>query len=265
MAPRSRRRRRGHADDQTAIGRAGKSRDGALQLAEVLGIDAERFDADRRRNRLDRADLVPVRPDVGVVDDRHPHQIGRDPLENLGPLRAGAEFGLAEAGHAAARPLQRRDQTRAHRIDDVEKHHRQSAARREQRLRRIAIGADQEFGRQLSQIGRVVPDATVVVARPADFDLEIAALVPALGFEPLDQRIETCQRLPVATLGVHQHADAAHALRRQGDVFGRRLRRGYGRRVGAQGQVEELPEENPARWPANSRQAAPLPRRPGAK
>ena len=139
-------------------------------------------------------------PDVRVVDDRHPHQVGRDPLENLGPLRAGAEFGLAEAGHAAARPLQRRDQARAHRIDDVEKHHRHAAARRQQRLRGIAIGADQELGRQLSQIGRVVPDATVVVARPADFNLEIAAFIPALGLEPLGQRIETRQRLPVAPL-----------------------------------------------------------------
>ena len=247
MAPRSRRRRRGHADDQTAIGRAGKSRDGALQLAEVLGIDAERFDADRRRDRLDRADLVPVRPDVGVVDDRHPHQIGRNPLENLGPLRAGAEFGLAEAGHAAARPLHRRDQTRAHRIDDVEKHHRQSAARREQRLRRIAIGADQEFGRQLSQIGRVVPDATVVVARPADFDLEIAALVPALGFEPLD----AAHRDVPAPPGRDARRSSARRCGARAPAARGRLRAEAQARVwaadGHPGAGRELPAENPVR------------------
>ena len=124
----------------------------------------------------------------------------------------------------------------SHRIDDVEKHHRHAAARRQQRLCRIAIGADQELGRQLSQIGRVIPDAAVVVARPADFDLEIAAFDPALGLEPLGQRFETLLRPAVATLRVHQHADAPHALRRQRHVRLRLGCRRCRRRMGAQRQ-----------------------------
>ena len=82
MAPRSR-------DDAAAmptINQLGVRRSPATvrsNFAEDLRIDAELFDADRRRDRLDHGDLGPVRPDVQVVDDRRLRQIERDPLESL--------------------------------------------------------------------------------------------------------------------------------------------------------------------------------------
>ena len=111
-------------------------------------------------------------------------------LSSLGPLRAGAESGWPEAGDIAARPVQRGDQARADRIDDVDEHHRHAAARRQQRFRGSRSPATMTSGASSTRSAAERRTRRSSSPDQRDVDPQIAALVPALGFEPLGQRIE---------------------------------------------------------------------------
>jgi hypothetical protein len=67
--------------DQTAIRSAREGRDGALDLAGVAHIDRAQFHPERRRHRLDGAQLPAPGGYGGIPNDRRPRHARRDLFE----------------------------------------------------------------------------------------------------------------------------------------------------------------------------------------
>ena len=111
---------RARCHDQAAIRGASEGRDRALDLAGVAHIDRAHLHPERRRHRLDRAELARPGGYSSVANDPHPRHAGRDLLEQLQPLAAQAVLERDEAGGVAARPRQAVDEAGTDRVDDLQ-------------------------------------------------------------------------------------------------------------------------------------------------
>ena len=115
--------------NQIAIGRARKCRDGALDLAGVAPhIDRVDLHPERRRHGLDDTELADSGGYDGIPKDRRSRHAGRDLLEQFQPFAAQAIFEREETGGVAARPRQAVDEAGTDRIADVREHDRHGAA-----------------------------------------------------------------------------------------------------------------------------------------
>src|SRR5262245_54799350 len=109
-------RQRAASHDQAVTRVARESRDGALDLAGVAYIDWGHLHAERRRKRLDRADLTLARGSGRIAKDCYACHARRDFLEQLQPFSADVVFELHKFGRVAARPRQAVDEAGADRI-----------------------------------------------------------------------------------------------------------------------------------------------------
>src|SRR5262249_56856090 len=82
-------RRPGAAEhDQAAAGRLRERREGAVDFAGIAHVDGTQLHAERRRERLDSAELAGTGRDAGVAENRHARHARRDLLEQLQPFAA---------------------------------------------------------------------------------------------------------------------------------------------------------------------------------
>src|SRR5262249_14962772 len=98
-------RRPGAAEyDHAAAGRLRERPEGALNFAGIAQVDGTQLHAERRRERLDRAELAGTGGDAGVPKNRHARRARRDLLEQLQPFATDGIFEEGEARGVAARP-----------------------------------------------------------------------------------------------------------------------------------------------------------------
>ena len=120
---------RAHRHDQTAVRCAHGRRDGALDVAGVAQVDRVHLHPERRRHRLDGAQLADHGGDGGIAKHRRARDLRRDLLEQLQPFPADAVFEIGETGDVASRPRQTGNEAAADRVDGIDEHDRQGAGR----------------------------------------------------------------------------------------------------------------------------------------
>src|SRR5262245_64509991 len=121
-------RKRATRLDQSAIRRAGKGRNGALDLARLAHVDRPQLDTHRRRYGLEGAELTS--PRVGCIpEDSHTLHSRSDLFQQLQPFPADAVFELNKSGGIAARSRQAIDDGGADWVYDIDEHNRHSACR----------------------------------------------------------------------------------------------------------------------------------------
>jgi hypothetical protein len=101
-------------------------------LLGVVRIDRAQLDPERRRHRLDRAELAGSDRCRKSSKDRRSLYAGCDLFEQFEPFRADANFEAHKAGGVAARPCQTFNQTGSDRIGGERKHDRHRAGQSQQ-------------------------------------------------------------------------------------------------------------------------------------
>src|SRR4051812_30767353 len=84
------RHQRARRHDQAAVGCMREGSDRALDLARVAHVDCAQLYPERRRNRLDGAELARPSGDGGIPKNRCPRHARRDLFEQFHPFRAHA-------------------------------------------------------------------------------------------------------------------------------------------------------------------------------
>ena len=114
-------------NDETSIRRTREGLDGLLDLANVVHVDWNHFQSERRPHRLQRAKLRDLVGISGIPKDCHSRQGRCDLFQQLEPLPTRAVFEVHEASDVATWPRQALDITSTNRIDDNRKDDRQCA------------------------------------------------------------------------------------------------------------------------------------------
>ena len=124
---------------------------------------------------MDRGELTDARCYAGISQHRRARQAGRDFSGNFQPFRAQAIFEKSEARSVAARPRQASKEPGTDRIDDIGKHDRDGAARRDA----WAGGCQNDVGGERHQFVGILALAAIIGCRPAGDELDIATVDPA--------------------------------------------------------------------------------------
>src|SRR5262249_36985289 len=162
--------------DQAAIRTLRERRHGALDLADVPHIDRAQLDAERRRRRLDYAELSRSSRDGGFSNDRHPRDSGRNLFEQLQPFRSDTVFEHNKTGGIAARPRQAFGVARADRVSDSREYDWNAAGRLQQWCESRAGNRQDDVGREGDQFRRVFANSAGIGTAPANIDADVAAI-----------------------------------------------------------------------------------------
>src|SRR5215471_5514988 len=114
-------RKRAPRLDQSAIRRAGKGRNGALDLTRFAHVDRRQLDTHRRRYGLESTELTGPRGGCISENGHTPHSRS-DLFQQLQPFPADAVFELNKSGGIAARSCQAIDEGGADGVYDIDEH-----------------------------------------------------------------------------------------------------------------------------------------------
>src|SRR5262245_46871359 len=183
-------RQRAPRYNQAAIRGPREGRDGTLDLADISYVDRGQLNAERRRGRLDRAELAGPGGYTGVSHDSYSRHTRCDLLEQLQPFAGQAVFVIEKTSNIAARSRQALDEACADGIGDIHEHDRHGAGRALQLSRgRGATGQD-NVRRERDQFRRESANAVGIARTPAILDPHVAAVDPAQLLQSLLERRE---------------------------------------------------------------------------
>ena len=131
--------------------------------------------SERRRHRLDGAQLADHSGDGGITQDGNASHLRRDLLEQFQPFPACSVLEIRKTGEVAPWPCQARGEAAADRVNDTHEHDRQVAGRLLQRPCADAAMRDDDVRCEVNQFRRVAAKAVRIAARaPAIVDPQVA-------------------------------------------------------------------------------------------
>jgi hypothetical protein len=184
--------------------------DRALDLAGVAHIDRAQLHPERRRHRLERAQLPAPGGYRGIPKDGRSRHAWRNLLEQFQPFPAHAVFEQSKTGGIAARPRQALDEAGADRVDHIDEHDRDGVGRLFQRRHARAARRQNDVRRECDQFHGVSATAYGIVRAPAVVDPHVAASGPAQLLQSLQERRDAGLPFRIVRRCIYEHADVPH-------------------------------------------------------
>src|SRR5262249_9271231 len=149
---------------------------------------------------------------AGIANDCSTRHCGRDLLEQLQPFPGYAVLKLGKSGGIAARPCEACYKASADRIASLREHDWYRAGCLQQCRDGRSRSRQDHIRGERNQFGRISAKAVSVTLTPADVDEHVTADRPARLLHALNERNKAGLSFRVVGAGVHEHAEAPHAL-----------------------------------------------------
>src|SRR5262245_23877014 len=197
--------------DQPTARSCCKRCDVALDFGGVPQIDRARFNAERRRRRLDRTILAEPGGSSRIPKDCDAIYFRCNLLKQVQPFSADAVFEKGEAGGVATRSRKAIDIAGSDGIGNVQEYDGHGAGYLHQWPQTSAASSHDNFRRKSDQFRRVLAHLGII-ASPTGVDPKVAPVSPAQLLHALQERREAGLSGRLVLREVHQHADVPSPL-----------------------------------------------------